>query len=57
MIGRLVDEGVLTYNEQELTEEQKAQARENIGIDQISFDKLTENLDADGFRITNLPLP
>ena len=31
MIGRLIDEGVLTYNEQELTEEQKAQARENIG--------------------------
>ena len=53
----VLDQGVLTYNEQELTEEQKAQARENIGIDQISFDKLTEDLDADGFRITNLPLP
>ena len=53
----VLDQGVLTYNEQELTEDQKAQARENIGIDQISFDKLTENLDADGFRITNLPLP
>lgn len=57
LTGNVLDQGVLTYNEQELTEEQKAQARENIGIDQISFDKLTEDLDADGFRITNLPLP
>lgn len=53
----VIDQGVLTYNEQNLTEEQKAQARQNIGIDRISMDKLTENLDANGFRITNLPLP
>ena len=31
--GQILNQGVLTYNQQELTDEQKAQARENIGID------------------------
>lgn len=38
------------------TEEDVRELTENV-LDQISFDKLTEDLDADGFRITNLPLP
>lgn len=42
------------YVEQELTEEQKEQARENIGaITTIAKD----NIDMNGFKITNLPLP
>lgn len=53
----IMGQGVLTYNEQSLTEEQKAQARENIGIDQISFDKLNEDLDANGYRIVGLSEP
>ena len=53
----IMGQGVLTYNEQSLTEEQKAQARENIGIDQISFDKLNEDLDVNGYRIVGLSEP
>ena len=42
------------YVEQKLTEEQKEQARENIGaISAIAKD----NIDMNGFKITNLPLP
>ena len=46
--------GILSYDKQELTEAQQEQARENIGAIK---DELKENLDANNFRITNLPLP
>ena len=35
----IMGQGVLTYNKQSLTEKQKAQVRENIGIDHVSMDK------------------
>ena len=53
----VINQGVLTYNKQNLTEEQKVQARKNIGIDRISMDKLNEDLDANGYRIIGLSEP